>query len=228
MVLGLRSVAKILQNPVPKPTLSYYSSSGLWLILSDMPIQHWGTLNLSPHAMEGGQPPPRYGHFSAAVGGKVCVWGGDFSTNKGVLASPVYVFNPFQESWTQQTPGGFPPPRLHNGACTSSGHCLYVYGGSDGSCSYNSLYQLDTMSWTWKYFPSDTTPMPKTGCRMVVHDNKLVLFGGHGFPCGPIQQGSKFTRDKRFRDGAGWTNELHTFDLRQGEISYLYWSVKWN
>ena len=99
--------------------------------------------------------------------------------------------------------------------------CLYIYGGSDGLRSHNSLHQLDTMSWTWKYLPCDATPMPKTGCRMVVHDNKLVLFGGHGFPSGSIQQGSKFTRDKRFRDGAGWTNELHTFDLRQGEISYL-------
>ena len=162
---------------LPKPY--NYTSSGLWLILSDMPIAVASTLGhfKSVSTMEGGQPPPRYGHFSAAVGGKVCIWGGDFSTNRGVLASPVYVFNPFQESWTQQTPGGFPPPRLHNGACTSSGHCLHVYGGSDGSCSYNSLHQLDTMTWTWKYLPSDATPMPKTGCRMVVHDTSWCYLG---------------------------------------------------
>lgn len=175
--------------------------------------------------MESVQPPPRYGHFSAAVGEKVCMWGGCTETGDSDLAFSVYVFDSLQETWAQQISGGYPLPKLHNGACTSLGHCFYIYGGSDGSYSNNFLHQLDTTSWTWRYIPRQSNvegPMGKTGCGMVAHDKKLVLFGGYGYPSGPIQKGAKFARDVRFGDGVEWTNELHVFDLRRGEIVFHY------
>jgi hypothetical protein len=59
--------------------------------------------------------------------------------------------------------------------------------------------------------------MRKRGSRMVICDNKLVLFGGYGHPTGPTQPGAEFVKDDRYTDDAGWTNELHTFDLKEGE-----------
>ena len=52
---------------------------------------------------------------------------------------------------------------------------------------------------------------------MIAQDSKLVLFGGYGIPSGPIQRGAEFIKQRDFTDGRGWTNEVHTFDLKEGE-----------
>ena len=59
--------------------------------------------------------------------------------------------------------------------------------------------------------------MRKVGCGMVsfLH-NKLAIFGGYGIPRGPTQPGAMFTRDTRFTDGSGWSNELHVFNITEG------------
>ena len=102
------------------------------------------------------------------------------------------------------------------GACASAGHHVYLYGGSDQSRFQSSLHQLDTRSWTWKQL-SSSGPMRKVTCGMVPHDSKLVLFGGYGIPSGPTQPGAEFIKDSKFTGGTGWTNEVHTFDLKEGE-----------
>jgi hypothetical protein len=50
---------------------------------------------------------------------------------------------------------------------------------------------------------------------MVVYGSKLVLIGGYGYPSG--HTGAQFIKDGIFTDGAGWTNELHSFNLKEGE-----------
>ncbi len=59
--------------------------------------------------------------------------------------------------------------------------------------------------------------MRKTGCGMVAYKSSLVLFGGYGVPSGPTPPGAEFAQNTRYTDGRGWTNELHTFDLEEGE-----------
>ena len=166
-----------------------------------------------------GEPSPRWGHFSALVEEKFCVWGGrtkDFLKEKSELASSIHSFDPFLEFWDKNKLSGDPPPGLYHGACASAGHHVYLYGGTDGSCYQSSLHQLDTRSWTWKQL-SSAGPMWKSACEMIAHDSKLVLFGGYGVPSGPIQPGAEFIKSSRFTDGRGWTNEVHTFDLKEGE-----------
>ena len=51
---------------------------------------------------------------------------------------------------------------------------------------------------------------------MVTYNSKLVLFGGYGYRSGPIQSGAEFIESRKFTDGVGWTNALHTFDLMEG------------
>ena len=125
-------------------------------------------------------------------------------------------FDPFLEFWAENKCSGVPPPGVHDGACASAGHHVYLYGGDDGSCYQNSLHQLDSRAWTWKQL-SNAGPMMKVGSGMVAYGNKLVLFGGYGFPSGPTQPGAEFIRNSRVTDGKGWTNEVHTFDLKEGE-----------
>ena len=164
------------------------------------------------------EPSPRFGHFSATVGGEHLVWGGlikDFRQLRGELGASIHSFDPFLESWTESKLSDYAPPGIYHGACASVGHCLYVYGGHDGSDFQSSLYQLDVNSWTWKQLPEG--PMRKSGCRMVTYGRKLVLLGGSGIPSSPTQSGAEFTKDSRFTDGRGWTNECHIFDLEEGE-----------
>ena len=166
-----------------------------------------------------GEPSPRLGNYSALVEEKFCVWGGrtkDFLTEKSELTSSVHSFDPFLEFWDVNKISGDPPPGLYTGACASAGHHVYLYGGSDGSHLQSSLHQLDTRSWTWKQL-SSTGPMRMGACGMVAHDSKLVLFGGYGSPSGPTQPGAEFIKDSRLTGGQGWTNEVHTFDLKEGE-----------
>ena len=149
-------------------------------------------------------------HFSATVEGELVVWGGlvqNFS-EKRVLASCVHRFNPVQESWAEQKCSGPPPPGLCGGACASVGHHLYVYGGEDGEEWHCSLHQLDARSMTWKQL-SSAGPSRKEGCRMVPYGTSLVLFGGFGRSSGLTQSGSQW-------DGS-YSNELHTFEMEEGE-----------
>ena len=65
--------------------------------------------------------------------------------------------------------------------------------------------------------PNYTGPIRKSGCKMISHDNQLLLFGGYGVPSGPTQPGAEFVNNANYTDSRGWTNELHTFCLEQGE-----------
>lgn len=162
-------------------------------------------------------PSPRWGHFAATVEGKFCVWGGrtkDFHNEMRTLASSIYSFDQFMESWAQNKCSGDPPPGLYDGACTSAGHYLYVYGGYDGAEANSYLHQLDTNLWKWKQL-SNAGPMKKTGCGMVAHNGKLVLFGGFGAPSGPTQPGAEYITDTSGL--RGWTNELHLYDPKEGK-----------
>ena len=167
------------------------------------------------------EPSPRWGHYSALVEEKFCVWGGRLK-EKSEFVSSVHCFDPLAllEFWAVNriSGPGVPHPGLYIGACASAaaGPHIYQYGGTDESRLQSSLHQLDTRSWTWKKL-SSTGPMKKVSCGMVAHGSKLVLFGGRGVPSGPTQAGAEFTKDSRYTDGVGWTNEVHTFDLKEGE-----------
>ena len=163
------------------------------------------------------EPSSREHYFSAPVEGEFCVWGGrtnNLAQEKNDLRSNVHRFSPVQESWLQQKCNGPSPPGLYNGACTSAGHHLYAYGGTDGEDWQSALHQLDMLSLTWKQL-SSTGPSRKGACEMVVYKNLLILFGGYGDPPASTQQPAQW-------DGM-YTNELHTFDLKEGEYVWPQW-----
>lgn len=169
------------------------------------------------------EPSPTYLPLSSPVGRLFYVWGGenkDFLEGRLSLEDylSVHAFDPYTETWSQLHPAGTPPAGFVSSACASSGHHLYAYGGWDGSYD-GSLHLLDTVTSVWTKLPG-SGPMRKHSCGMVVYGNKLVLFGGIGIPSGPTQPGSEFLLDKD-TDGHGWTNELHTYDLDEGETEFM-------
>ena len=169
------------------------------------------------------EPSPRFAHFSAVVEGQVYAYGGrtkDFKKERSCLASTVHFFNLWRESWQERRPKGISPLGLHGGACASAGHHVYFYGGFDGTERHGSLHQLNTSTLTWSIL-STTGPMMKSRCRMINHDNQLLLFGGYGIPSGPTQPGAEFVKNVNNPDGRGWTNALHTFCLNEGELQLI-------
>ena len=148
------------------------------------------------------EPSPRNGHVSALVdGSKVYVWGGTTGD-----ADHCYHFDPLSESWSQSDCIG-PDRGGAYAACASAGHHLYVYGGRDGIDGrlYSSLHQLDLRTNTWRMISSDhdgPRPRRKIACGLV-HvagdvSSHLLLIGGE---------------DEDLQD----TNEIHMFDLNEGE-----------
>ena len=142
---------------------------------------------------------PRRSHFSAAVVDKLYVWGG---LGESVVTSIVHHYDPDSETWNINTCEGPHPPGIHSGACASAGHHLYTYGGYDeGGNVQGTLHLLDTKARRWKLISSEGGPMRKRGSRMIVYDSKIVLCGGRG--------------------KSGMTNELHTFNLKEGERLHI-------
>ena len=146
------------------------------------------------------EPSPRNRHFSALVEGKVYVWAGNTDGTKDVC---LYHFDPLTESWSQSDCIGPNPPGCKDAACASAGHHLYVYGGRDKENAryHSSLHQLDLRTKTWRMISSDG-PRRKRSCGLV-HvagdlSSYLLLFGGE---------------DEGFND----TDEIHMFDLNEGE-----------
>lgn len=144
------------------------------------------------------EPSPRYGHYSAAVEGKLYIWGGgtkNFRRDKNALTSTLHVFDPFMEAWETKRTTGDHPPGIYRGVSASIEHHIYQYGGTDGSSHHGSLHHLDTTTLHWTELPSG--PAKKSDCGMIICGNRLVLFGGW--------------------NGIVRTNMLHAFDRKTGE-----------
>lgn len=139
-------------------------------------------------------------------------------TKKTPLTSDLFTFNPYSKLWCQHsTVRHHNCPYLYEGACASDDSHLYLYGGYDGTNFHDSLHQLDTKTWQWRQLKGlGESPMKKMGCRMLVYDDQLVLFGGYGISTISTQPGVEFFPDGRFSEDVGWTNELHTFSLVKG------------
>jgi len=173
------------------------------------------------------EPSPRFGHGAALVRERCYLRGGCVpESGRRKLASTVEVFDPYLETWEEHPTTGVPPPGLHNGACTSLLDSLYWFGGWDGRFYCNSLHRLDTTTLKWRELqPLNQVdgPMRKGGCGMVsIFQDKLAMFGGHGIPTSATQPGAMFTKDTRYTDGRGWSNELHVFNITEGMWALYY------
>ena len=174
------------------------------------------------------EPLPRFRHISGLVGSKIVVQGGrtkDFSADsKQHLSSVVEIFDPYSESWEQrQVEGKAPSPGTYLAASTSLHDDIFSFGGFDGRQRFNTVHRLDTKTWCWSQVSpqnADGAPMPKCRCGMIALKNSLVVFGGYGVPQGPTEPQS-FIKDTRFSYGGGWTNELHIYNLSEGNIKYI-------
>ena len=126
------------------------------------------------------------------------------------------VYNVQTEEWTQPPITEPQQPGRWNGECAIVTNSLYWFAGS--FCNFLEL-NLKTFCWrevNSKYC-SFSEPMCKTGHGFIaVNERILVCFGGYGNKPVDAQPGSTFIEDI---GSAGWTNELHLFDIIRGIIT---------
>ena len=132
-------------------------------------------------------------------------------------------FDPYLEVWRQLNTTGTAHPGLSDGACTLVVDQLYMYGGYSGKRREDVLSLLSLKTLTWSQLCQEATaggPMRKSSCGMVsFHGDQLAVIGGYGIPTGPTQHGASFIRNTNDTDGAGWTNEVHIYNINQGIVS---------
>ena len=179
------------------------------------------------------EPAARFYHAAFSVEGRVYVRGGrtaDFELGsedeKIKLATCIEQFDPYLEvSWRQLNTRGTPHPGLVAPGCTSLEEHVYMYGGFSGK-KYEgvlSCLNMKTLTWSLLYPETDGGPMRKFGSVMVMfHGEKVAVIGGYGCPPGLTQCGATFTRDTKYTDGIGWSNEFHVFDISQGSHSQVH------
>ena len=155
--------------------------------------------------------------FIASAGNLVHLWGGLGDTEP----ETVFLFHRDTETWARQrTRGPHPPAGLHNGGCCISGQHLYTYGGSVGGSLHGVLYELNTNSWTWRKLSDGDAggpgkdgdaggPGKKSGCRMIPHQDQLLVVGGFYQKMPSSRQAGSSYEDGR-------TNEVHCFNLTTG------------
>ena len=169
------------------------------------------------------EPDPRCFSYIAAIDGELCVWGGKEATTS------VQVYDSCLEVWKEVLTHGPTPPGFYNGASAHSEHYLYAYGGQNDEDTFSGcLHRLDTKTSSWTQLaahPADA-PMKKAGCAMIVYENSVIIIGGLGTRNGPIQPDSEWVcKDEdecEDPNTEGLSNEMHKYDLREGEIELSF------
>ena len=138
------------------------------------------------------------------------------------LRSKINLYNFHDETWSLHA-GGSPPLELHGCASATLSNTCYAYGGINGPDYKGSLYQWNSSTWMQLKKHHLDGPMKKSYCAMITrNEEEILLFGGFGIPSGPIQGGSSFVVNHRRSNHVGWTNELHSFNLKEGEREYQW------
>ncbi|KAJ2238758.1 hypothetical protein GGH98_006428, partial [Coemansia sp. RSA 454] len=113
------------------------------------------------------------------------VLGGDVYVNESAVMQPfdlLHIYNVDTMKWhTQECTGDIPPLRCAFSASQHERH-IYMFGGvnvNDWSTFFNDLYELDTLTWTWRKMPTPNAPSPRYAHQMKTLGKYLIVT--HGF-----------------------------------------------
>ena len=164
------------------------------------------------------EPQACYAPFSTEANGFHYLWRG---WGQGEKETTIGIYDSLTEQWTLQPTTGSPPLGVGGGGCVSIGNHLYCFGGHGESFYFNNLHELNLEAFQWsKLHPSCSSecPLRKVGCSVfAVNERTLGCFGGFSNDLTYARPGSTCTSTKS-KDGTGWTNEMHFFDIQAGKL----------
>lgn len=129
--------------------------------------------------------PSRRSNFSltALPNGDMLMFGGEFCDGQGTtIYNELFQWNLTRNEWKQIQSLNTPPPRCAHQAVLFKDK-VYIFGGEyatlDQFHHYRDLWALDLKSHHWtEIHPRGDCPSARSGHRMVVWRNFIVLFGG--------------------------------------------------
>lgn len=144
-----------------------------------------------PSANSSGPPSPRDRHVAVSFGNSFYVHGGFDGTSR---VRDFWLFDFSSMCWREVVvAGGRAPSPRHSHSAVVHGHCLYIFGGYDGSYK-SDLHEFDFISSEWNLVPTTgRRPRARYRATTVVHRNYIVLMGGH--------------------DGTRHLSDTHIFDI---------------
>jgi len=181
----------------------------------------------------------RQGAVACLVGDQLFVWRGDnvkhaednntmyiLNVNSAIKTNSVKLWKkidtkPYSSLIGEMDQSEIPPGNCGVVMC-AVGEALYTFGGWVGHpilrlYRANALHKLDLQDMLWRKVepvnPEDGPGM-KDKCGMVVHGNKLCIFGGYGYETEHQVRNNLLNRSPG--ELLCWTNELHLYDLDDG------------
>ncbi|CAL8469827.1 g9369 [Coccomyxa elongata] len=136
-------------------------------------------------------PSPRlFATFTPVPGPKdrtnILLFGGEYydgEKDKMRVYNDIYLYHPDKNTWTQVMSPHGPAPRSSHQAVVQKGY-LYIFGGELTSPNqekfkhYRDLWRLNLESYAWEQLPGRAGPNARSGHRMAVHKDRLIIFGG--------------------------------------------------
>ncbi|CAI5950932.1 unnamed protein product [Closterium sp. NIES-65] len=142
---------------------------------------------------------------------ELIIFGGEFyNGDKTYVYGDLYRFNADKATWRLVSSPNSPPPRSGHHAVAWK-NFLFVFGGEFTSPNqerfhhFKDLWRLDLNSNEWEQLNLKGAPSPRSGHRMVLYKQKILLFGGF----------YDNLRDVRY------FNDLHVLDLNDMKWSQV-------
>lgn len=156
--------------------------------------------------IESSSQPTRRVNFSLSglpSGSEFVLFGGEyFDGDQNDCYNDLYRWNLDDQTFQSISSPNTPPPRCSHQAAVYRDH-LYIFGGefatADQFHHYKDLWRLDLKTNAWSCLEAKGGPSPRSGHRMIVWRNYLVVFGGFY---------------EAFRE-TKWFNDLYLFNLAQ-------------
>lgn len=115
---------------------------------------------------------------------ELIMFGGEHYTgDRAQFFNDLYVYNVQKKAWTKFESPNRPPPRSSHAVAVHK-NMMYIFGGefSNPSLSqyrhYRDLWRLDLEDMSWERIEIRGGPSARSGHRMCVANNRLIVFGG--------------------------------------------------
>eukprot|EP00178_Gracilaria_changii_P027949 TRINITY_DN935_c0_g1_i2.p2 TRINITY_DN935_c0_g1~~TRINITY_DN935_c0_g1_i2.p2 ORF type:complete len:645 (+),score=134.57 TRINITY_DN935_c0_g1_i2:99-2033(+) len=115
---------------------------------------------------------------------ELIMYGGErYTGDKAEFFSDLYVYNILKNSWTKYDSPNRPPPRSSHAVAVHK-NMMYIFGGEFSNPSltqyrhYRDLWRLDLEDMSWERIELRGGPSGRSGHRMCVANNRLIVFGG--------------------------------------------------
>ena len=129
------------------------------------------------------RPGPRcYANFTALPTGEICLFGGEYFDGKGTYNyNDLYFYNPTTLTWRTVTSDYAPAPRSSHQAVVFREH-MYIFAGEFATTNqfyhYKDFWRFHVGTNKWELLDAKGGPSQRSGHRMVVWRNFILVFGG--------------------------------------------------